>query len=177
MGDQGNWWTNYKKSFKNNALKSLLPGALFGLFFGMFLFMFYIMLNASTRPSAGTISLYLFTLYLLTVIHTLFWPQFVLFEQNLLSRMRNIILFTAKYLWKVTKSVLFQWLWLAAMVLLAPLTLVIIPFLGFWFMLFVSQFMIYEELNYELDMENLYGIHHDFDERYIEEEEDTSWKD
>ena len=39
------------------------------------------------------------------------------------------------------------------MVLFAPWTLLVVPFLGFWFILFVAQFRIYDDLNEDLQLE------------------------
>lgn len=154
--DPHNWWSNYKKSWKQNGTDSIIPGALFGLITGMLIFMLYMLWNAQTASGWGTISLYLFSLVMLTIIQTLYWPQLVLFKQSLLCRMRNILLFTSKYLWRVLGVALLQLAWLALLALFAPLTLVVIPFLGFWFILFISQLLIYDQLNQELHIEELY---------------------
>lgn len=158
MDAPGMFWENYKKAWKQNIRSSLLPGAVTGLLSGMFLFMGYMMLESSRRPSTGTLAVSLFALFIFLFFSTLFWPQLVLFDQTFLNRCRNILLFGTKYFWKVFKVVVFQMVWLAILVFFAPITFLVIPFLGFWFVIFVSQLVLYEDLNAELQIENLYGI-------------------
>ena len=158
MDAPGRFWDNYKKAFKQNLKSSLLPGAVCGLFISMFIFMAFMMYYASSTPTAGTIALYLFGALLFIMVNTMLWPQLVLFDQNLFIRIRNILLFGSKYLWRVLGVSLLQLAWILLIVLFAPITLLIIPFLGFWYITFLSQLIIYEQLNYELKIEELYGI-------------------
>lgn len=152
------FWDNYKKAWKQNIRSSLLPGAVAGLFSGMFLFMGYMLLESSQRPSVGTIAISIFALFIFLFFNTLLWPQLVLFDQTFLNRCRNILLFGTKYFWKVSKAVLFEILWLTILVIFSPITFLVIPFLGFWFVIFISQFILYEDLNEELQIEELYSI-------------------
>ena len=158
MDAPGRFWENYRKGWKQNFLGSLLPGGFFGLISGMFLFMAYMMWNGAILPTKGTIALYLFSLLVFALINLLLWPQLVLFNQSFLVRMRNTLLFTAKYLWKVIGVSVLILLWVALMILFAPFTLLIIPLLGFWFIILIAELIIYEDLNYELDLESSYGI-------------------
>ena len=147
------WRENYKRSWKQNFRCSLLPGALFGLFLGMYAFMGMLFWWASAAPSLGTIALYLFSGLVMTIVVTLYWPQLVLFRQSGMDRMRNIILFTAKYLWRVLCAALVQLAYWTVHLLFAPWTLLLIPFLGIWYIVFLSQFLIYDPLNAELEIE------------------------
>lgn len=158
MDDTGFFWQNYKKSWKQNWKSSLIPGAIFGLFASMFIFMAYLMYYASIAPGYGTIGLYLFGLLLFLAVNTLFWPQFVLFDQTIGNRIRNMILFGSKYLWKVVGVSFLQMVWIAILFLFSPFTLLVIPFLGFWYIIFLSQLILYENMNYELQIEKSYGI-------------------
>ena len=167
--DPGNWWKNYKKSWRQNLKSSLLPGAILGLFLGVWIFMILMLWNASEFCGWGTIALYAFSIFMVTLIAMLYWIQMVLFEQNLLARLRNIILFSAKYLWKILGVTLLQIVWILIIVLLAPLTLVVIPFLGFWYPMFISMLIFYDDLDYELHIEESF-----FPERFVEEEEDEN---
>ena len=155
--DPNNWWTNYKKSWRQNWAGSLLPGAFLGLFIGVYAFMANLFWWAQSSPSPGTIALYLFSGLVLAIFTTLFWPQFVLFQQTMLNRMRNIILFTAKYLWKVLGAALLQLLYFAVMILFAPWTLLVVPFLGVWYIIFLTQFLLYDALNEELRIEEQFA--------------------
>ncbi len=167
--DPNNWWANYRKSWRQNGRASLLPGALLGLMLGVFAFMAYLFWVSSAAPTPGTVALYLFALLLLTILNTLYWPQLVLFEQTAVNRLRNIILFTAKYLWRVLGAALVQLLYFAILILFAPWTLVLIPLLGVWYILFLSQFMLYDRLNAELRIEEQFNAAQAKDETEIME--------
>ena len=155
--DPNNWWTNYKRSWKQNRTGSLLPGAFLGLFTGMYAFMASLFWWSRVAPSPGTVALYLFSGLLLLVFTTLFWPQLVLFRQSMANTLRNIILFTAKYLWRVLGAALLQMAYFALLVLFAPWTLLLVPFLGVWYIIFLSQFLLYDRLNLELKIEERFA--------------------
>lgn len=148
-----NWWTAYKKSWKQNWRESLVPGAFFGLMVGMYAFMAGLMWWAQVLPSLVTIVLYLFAGLLFLLLNTLYWPQLVLFRQTTLNRLRNIVLFTAKYLWRVLGVALLQLAYILLYILLAPWTLVLVPLLGAWYIIFLSLFFLYTPLNQELQIE------------------------
>ena len=106
--DPHRWWENYRRSWKQNFRSSLLPGAILGLFLGMYTFMGMLLWWAETAPSTGTVALYLVSGLVLILICTLYWPQLVLFEQRNVDRIRNMILFSAKFLWKMLGVSLLQ---------------------------------------------------------------------
>ena len=151
--DPNNWWSNYKRSWRQNWFGSLLPGAFLGLFTGMYAFMANLFWWSQVSPTPGTVVLYLFAGLLLVILTSLYWPQLVLFRQTMLNRLRNIILFTAKYLWRVVGVALLQMLYLAIFVFFAPWTLLLVPFLGVWYPIFLSQFILYDALDRELHIE------------------------
>ena len=155
--DPNNWWANYKRSWKQNWAGSLLPGAFLGLFIGMYAFMASLFWWSQVAPSPGTVALYLFSGLILIVFTTLFWPQLVLFQQSMANRLRNIILFTAKYLWRVIGAALLQMAYFAVLILFAPWTLLVVPFLGVWYIIFLSQFILYDRLNMELRIEEQFA--------------------
>ena len=108
----------------------------------------------------GTIALYLFSGALFLLLNTLCWPQLVLFRQTALNRMRNIILFTAKYFWRMAGVTLLQLVYILIYVLLAPWALLLVPFLGLWYITFLSQLLIYEQMNEELGIEEKFRASH-----------------
>lgn len=165
--DPDNWWRNYKKSWKQNWKCSLLPGAILGLITGMYVFMGFLFWWSQIFVGWGTIALYLFSAFLMLTITNLFWPQLVLFDQPLMDRMRNMILFTSKYLWRMLGVAVLEMVYLLIYLLFAPWTLILVPFIGLWLIVFLSQFIIYEKLNTELHIEELY-----FPDRFQEEEAD-----
>ena len=149
----GHWWRSFRKSFRQNLRDSLLPGALTGLVTGIYAFMAYILWTAQTLPGTMPLLLTAFSMVLVLVLETLYWPQLVLFSQSVSTRLANSLLFTAKYLWRVLLAVFLQALWIIILVLFAPWTLILIPFLGFWLPVFLSQFTIYKYLDEELQVE------------------------
>ncbi|MDO4867931.1 MAG: hypothetical protein Q4C10_15490 [Clostridia bacterium] len=148
-----NWWKNYKKSWKQNWRGSLLPGGMLGLFTGLIAFMVYIMSVAQAAPSLGTWVILLVSVAVVIWFNTLYWPQLVLFSQSFINRLRNALLFTIKHSLRVLAAVAIQLVWLALVILLAPWTLVAVPFLGFWFPIFLAQYRIYADLNRDLRIE------------------------
>ena len=147
------WWTAWRKSWRQNGRESLLPGAILGLLVGMYAFMAALFWWSSAPQTLGTIALTLFSGTLFLLLNTLYWPQLVLFRQTARNRMRNIILFTAKYVWRMAGVAVLQLLYAMIYVLLAPWTLLLVPVLGFWYIIFLSQFLIYDQLDQELGIE------------------------
>lgn len=152
------WWTAWRRSLRQNGRESLLPGAVLGLLIGMYAFMAALFWWSAAPQTLGTIALYLFSGALFLLLNTLYWPQLVLFRQTTLNRMRNIILFTAKYFWRMAGVTLLQLVYCLVYVLLAPWTLLLIPLLGLWYIIFLSQFLIYDPLNKELDIEETFRL-------------------
>lgn len=155
--DTNNRWDNYKKGFRQNLHCSLLPGGILGLVIGTYCFFFYILYWTGQSLSPATIALLLFSFFLIWDIFILYFVQLVLFHQTFFTRMRNIVLFTAKYLWKMLLISAISGVFLAIIILFAPYTLLIVPFIGIWYILFLSQFIIYDDLNQELKIEELYN--------------------
>lgn len=152
------WWTAWRKSWRQNGRESLLPGAVFGLLVGMYAFMAALFWWSEAPQTPGTIALYLFSGALFLLLNTLYWPQLVLFRQTTLNRMRNIILFTAKYFWRMAGVTLLQLVYCLIYVLLAPWTLLLVPLLGPWYITFLSQFLIYEQMDQELRIEEKFPV-------------------
>lgn len=141
------WWTGYKKSWKQNFLGSLLPGALLGLMVGFFCFMAMLFWWANTAPTLGTLLLFVFSFLLTLILAQLYWTQLVLFRQSPVIRLRNALLFCIKNFWRVMGAGLLQVLYWGIFVLFAPWTLLLLPIAGVWYILFLSQFLLYDRLN------------------------------
>lgn len=154
------WWAAWRKSWRQNGRESLLPGGILGLLIGMYAFMAALFWWSSAPQTPGTIVLYLFSGALFLLLNTLYWPQLVLFRQTTLNRMRNIILFTAKYFWRMAGVTLLQLVYWLVYVLLAPWTLLLVPLLGLWYITFLSQFLIYEPMDQELNIEKQFSEAH-----------------
>ncbi|MBR1496969.1 MAG: hypothetical protein IJ617_05030 [Oscillospiraceae bacterium] len=149
----GKWIEHWKKSWRQNWRGSLLPGGILGFLTGMFAFMLYIIWSAQAPAGWGTLLIYLISAALLIWVNTLYWPQLVLFEQSNAIRLKNAVLFTIRHFRRVAGVVVMQLAYIIVLVMFAPWTLILIPFLGFWFILLVSQLRLYDDLNEALQIE------------------------
>ena len=111
---------------------------------------------AERAPSLGTVTLYLFALLAVLIVNTLYWPQLVLFRQKASVRLRNCLLFCIKYFWRILGVGVLQLACLAVFVLFAPWTLLLLPVLGVWYILFLSQFLIYPQMDAAFQIEELF---------------------
>ena len=151
----GRFGKSAARALRQNWKEALLPGAILGLLIGMYAFMAYMLWWTDMPvPSGLGILLYLISAWLLLIVSSLFWPQLVLFRQPVSDTFRNIILFTAKYLWRVAGGALLKLVLILVLVLFAPWTLILVPFLG-WYLIFADEFFFYEKLNEELHIEKL----------------------
>ena len=66
------------------------------------------------------------------------------------------LLFCIKYFWRVLGVGLLQLGYWTVFVLFAPWTLLLLPVLGVWYILFLSQFLIYTQMNEAFSIEELY---------------------
>lgn len=151
------WKDAYGRSWKQNWKESLIPGALLGLMFGLYSFMAMLFWWTEKAPSIGTLALYLLSLLLVLVIFTLYWPQLVLFNQSPIIRLRNCILFCVKYFWRVMGAGLLQLAFVVTYVLFAPWSVLLLPVIGAWYIVFLAQFLIYDQLDRSLHIEEQYG--------------------
>ena len=149
----GNWWKNYRKSWKQNWKDSLIPGGVLGVLIGLVSFMVYILFVSQVSIPLSTWLMLLVSISAVIWFYTLYWPQQVLFSQTFSIRMRNAVLFTVKHSLRVLGSVLIQLVWLLLLVLLAPWTFTVVPFLGFWFPILLAEMNIYKYLNEDLSIE------------------------
>ena len=150
------WRAAYVRSWKQNWKGSLVPGALLGLMLGLYAFMGMLFWWAETAPSFGTVVLYLFSFLLVLVVNSLYWPQLVLFNQQAGIRLRNSVLFCIKNFWRVMGVGVLQLAYLALLVLFAPWTLLLLLITGVWYILFLAQFLMYEQMDDAFHIEDLY---------------------
>ena len=120
---------------------------------GFFCFMGMMLWWAQTAPSLGTVLLFLFSALLTMVIAQLYWSQLVLFQQSPAIRLRNALLFTIQNFWRVMGVGLLQLVYWGIYILFAPWTLLILPIVGIWYILFLSQFLLYDRLNNAFEIE------------------------
>lgn len=147
------WWDCWRQAWGQNWKSSLVPGALLGLITGVYVFMAMLFWWAERAPSLGTIAIYLFAMLVVLIVNTLYWPQLVLFRQKASIRLRNCLLFCVKYFWRVLGAGILQLGYLTVFVLFAPWTLLLLPLLGVWYILFLSQFLIYDQMDEAFEIE------------------------
>ena len=150
------WKDAYIRSWKQNWKGSLVPGALLGLMLGLYAFMGMLFWWAETAPSLGTVALYLFSLLLVLAVNFLYWPQLVLFDQRAGIRLRNCVLFCIQNFWRVMGAGLLQLAYLALLVLFAPWSLFLLLITGVWYILFLAQFLLYEQMDSAFHIEEQY---------------------
>lgn len=151
------WKGAYVRSWKQNWKGSLIPGALLGLMLGLYAFMGMLFWWAETPPTLGTVALYLCSLLLVLVVNSLYWPQLVLFNQRSGVRLRNCMLFCIKFFWRVMGAGLLQLAYLALLVLFAPWSLLLLLVTGVWYILFLAQFLLYEQMDSAFHIEESYN--------------------
>lgn len=151
------WKDAWARSWKQNWKGSLIPGGLLGLLTGLYSFMGMMFWWAQVLPGIGTVVLYLFGLLLILALNSLLWPQLVLFEQSPGVRLRNCVLFCIKHFWRVMGTGLLQLGYLAVLVLFAPWSLALLLITGIWYIVFVSQLLLYEQMDKDFRIEELFG--------------------
>lgn len=151
------WKDAYARSWKQNWKGSLIPGALMGLMAGLYAFMAMLFWWAEARPSLGTVAVYLVSLLLVLALSGLYWPQLVLFDQSPILRLRNCVLFSIKYFWRVMGAGLIQLAFVIVYALFAPWSALLIPVIGAWYVVFLAQFFIYDQLDDAFHIEEQYS--------------------
>ncbi len=144
----------YKKGLVQNLRCSLIPGAVLGLFAGVYSFIFYLNFyaNAINVNTYSWIALLIAFAFFIN-LQNLLWPQLVLFNQPLRQTLINIILFSSKYFWMTLKVAIQQIIFIGFHVILAPYTILLLPFLSIWYYIFFSQQALYDTLDAELHIE------------------------
>ena len=150
------WWNAYVRSWKQNWKGGIVLGAVMGLLLGQYIFMGMLFWWSEKAPSLWTILLYLLGMLLLLVVNTLLWPQLVLFEQKWSIQLYNACLFLLLNFWRVLGVGLLQLGYLAVFVLFAPWSLLLLPVIGVWYIVFLSQSLIYERMDESFRIEESY---------------------
>ena len=147
------WWYNYKKAFKQNLGAAMLPGVIMCLFLGFVVFACALLWWSVLPISAGTVAILLFSVLIVTMVFNVWWPQIVLFNQRPVIQLKNCLLFLIQYFWRTLSVAALQVLWWVIMALFMPWTAFVVPFLGVWYILYVSVFFLYEKLDYAFRIE------------------------
>lgn len=151
--DKSDWWFSWKKSLRQNLKASILPGIIQCVFLGMIIFSGALMFWGAARPTVGTLALLLFASLVMTMLMTAWWPQVVLFSQKPLIQLKNSFFFVVLHLGRMLGAALIRVVWWLLLFLLLPWTAFVVPILGIWYILFLSVFMIYRQLDSDYRIE------------------------
>lgn len=151
--NRDDWWHNYKKAFRQNLGASVLPGIVMCVFLGFVVFAGAMMWWSQLPITAGTVAIMLASTLIVTMVFSIWWPQIVLFNQRPQIQLKNCLLFIIQYFWKTLGVAALQILWWVIMGLFMPWTAFVVPFLGVWYILYVSMFFLYEKLDYAFKIE------------------------
>lgn len=152
-------WHGWRKSWKQNWKGSLIPGMLLGLLLGLFSFMGMLFWWASSAPTPGTVVLMGVSAALSIVVCQLYFTQLVLFDTPPVTRLRNVLLFTIQNFWRVIGAALLQIGYWVIYLLFAPWTLLLLPVLGLWYILFAAEILMYPQLDEAFDIEERFQNH------------------
>lgn len=151
--DMSDWWTCWKKAFRQNLVISILTGVVQCVFMGLVVFSGALMLWGATQPSLGTIAILLVGSIFLAAILTVWWPQAVLFTQKLGIRLKNTLFFILFHPGRVFGGAVLQVVYWLIMFLFLPWTAFVVPILGDWYIVFLAVFFIYRPLNKDFKVE------------------------
>lgn len=169
----GKWWSDYKRALQQNWKQSIVPGILFCLLLGIYIFMAMLFWWAVQFPGIGTIAIYICSLLLFTMFFSILWPQIVLFEQPTKQSIKNCLLFMLRYLPKTAGIALLQLAYWLIIALFLPWSVVLLPLIGFWFILYSANFLIYGTFN------TVFGVDEKIADAFPEQapyyEDDETW--
>ena len=81
----------------------------------------------------------------------------MLFRQSPAIRLRNCVLFCVKHFWRVMGTGLLQLAYIAVLVLFAPWSLFLLPVTGAWYIVFLVQLLIYDQMDEALQIEEQFN--------------------
>lgn len=136
------WWYNYKKAFKQNLGASMMPGVFLCLFLGFVAFACFLL-----PMTVGSAAVLLFSVIIVTMVFTVWWPQIVLFNQRPVIQLKNCLFFSIQHLWRNLAAAALQIAWWVVMALFLPWSALLLPLLGLWFILYTSVFILYDKLD------------------------------
>lgn len=169
----GGFRENLGRALRQNWRQALIPGMIFSLMLGFYAFMVMLIWWAETFPGWGTIALLFFGMLLFFMFFTVYWQLLVLFDQSQKQRIGNCLLFIVQSFWKVFRVSMLQILYWAMLILFMPLSLLLLPFTGIWYILFTADFKLYEAMNEAFQIEK--RIVEAFPEQEVVYEDDEAW--
>ena len=140
------WSIDYFKAIKTNWKDALISGIVCCLFIGTFAFIFMLFMWTGIKPSAGTIFILIISAVIISMLFSVYLPQLVLFKQSNSIRLKNCLLFCIKYFWSTLRTAILKILYLLIIFLFLPWSIFLLLILGIWFILFLSNFLLYDNL-------------------------------
>lgn len=154
----GGWFENYRRGWRQNWRGSIVPGVFLALFLGLYgLAAIFLLFGRG-----GSLALFLMvgiSLIIFTMFFTALLPQVVLLDQPLSVMARNAILFMIQNFLPVFGVSLLQIVYWLAGLLLFPLSVLALPVTGFWFILFLSNFLLYQRMDRAFEIEAQIAAH------------------
>lgn len=169
----GKCWPTWKRALKQNWKQSLLPGVVLCLLLGFYLFMAMLFWWSSRFPGWGTIAIYLAGMLVCSTFFSVFWPHVVLFDQPVKQRAVNCLIFILMFLLRSLAVGALQMLYWLVMALILPWSVMLMPFIGFWFIIYSVNFLLYDTLNEYFQIEK--RISEAFPEQAPFYEDDEAW--
>ncbi len=147
------WWVNYRQALRQNWQGAMLPGTMMGLVIGVDAFCVMMLWQAAGAFDWATVAVLLAGALVLLLIGQVYMPQLVLFDQRVTVRLRNSLLFIMKYPGRSLAAAALKLCWWLAALLLLPWSAFLAPVLGLWFIEFVTNLMLYEQLDEAFQIE------------------------
>ena len=164
---------NYRRALRQNWRQALGPGIAFALMLGLYAFMIMLLWWSEADPGWGTIALLACGMLLFFMFFSVYWQLLVLFDQPQKQRILTCLLFIVKYFPRVFFSAVRQMLYWAVLILFMPLSVILLPFTGIWFILFTEDFRLYDTMNETFEIEK--QIAEAFPEQAVVYEDDEAW--
>lgn len=167
--DKSDWWVCCKKSLRQNWRSSILPGVVQCVFLGFLIFSGALLWWAEQPITIGTVLILLLASVLFMMVHSVWWPQVVLFDQRAGLQLKNAMFFILFHLGRALGAAVLQVAWWVIMFLFLPWTAFLVPFLSMWYILYLAVFILYRP------MDEAFHIEDQINERFpgqIQDEED-----
>lgn len=168
---------NYWKAIRQNALESIVTGIIVSAFIGIYAFFFLIWCPFDFVSIIFSI----LSIIIFISFFSIYWFQIILFRQTISQRIRNSILFIAKYIWKIVGISVLQIIYWVLGFLFLPYTLFLLPILGLWFISFLTVFKLYnlidETFSYEKQLADTFPEQSPFyesDDEWLQKKQNTN---
>lgn len=142
--ETGFWWTNCRKALRASGASALLPGAVFGAVTAAELAVLTRMLRDGTAMGYALLFLGILAN---TMLQLWFWPQLTLMRLPLVTLFKNSLLLTMAYPRKTLSAALLTAAYWGAILAFLPFSLLILPWLGAWYILLAGLLVIYPVLD------------------------------